>query len=248
MPPQGQVAVSAPTATKIVIADDHPLFRDALRRILSAQRDFEVVAEASDGKEALEFCREYQPEVVLMDLHMPTMGGIEATQAIKRELPQVIVLVLTAFEDAYYLAEALRAGAAGYLLKHAHADELVKAIRAVLSGESPIDPQLGAQLLLRLHQQQQDQERAVKPSPTGSPRQARPEQELLDSLSPRELEVLRLIARGQTNHQIAQNLFISIYTVKKHVRRVITKLGASDRTQAALLAIELGVSFINGGA
>jgi DNA-binding NarL/FixJ family response regulator len=232
---------------RILIADDHPLARKGIRAMLESEPNLEVVGEAENGREALELCRLHRPEVVLMDVRMPEMDGLAATRAIKQEFPYAIVMILTSFEDPDYLSEAIEAGAAGYVLKDASQPQMIDALRGVLSGESPINPRLGAQLLLRLHGRIHEEER-VDQSPTGRPPEDGPERALLESLSPRELEVLRLIAKGQTNQQIAQNLFISIYTVKKHVQRIITKLGVSDRTQAAVLSVRLGLHFIDGGA
>jgi DNA-binding NarL/FixJ family response regulator len=191
-----------------------------------------------------------QPELVLMDVHMPVMDGIAATREIKRELPLTIVLMLTALEDPELLSEALRAGAAGYVLKYVGKEGLVDAIRRVLSGEFPIDPTLSSQLLIRLYSQKQqnpdDLIPVQPPSQHARTEGVQPQHPLLESLSPRELEVLRLIAKGQHNQQIADYLHISVNTVKNHVRRVMKKLKVSDRTQAAVLAIELGLREVHG--
>lgn len=231
--------------SRIVIADDHPLYRDALKRMLSEASDFSVVGEAADGREALDLCRRLHPALVLMDVRMPVMDGIAATREIKRELPLTIVLMLTALEDPELLSEALKAGAAGYVLKYALKEELVDAIRRVLSGEFPIDHTLSSQLLMRLYSQKQqdpDDLLALQP-PTQHARTegVQSQHPLLESLSLRELEVLKLIAKGLHNQQIADNLHISLNTVKNHVCRVMNKLKVSDRTQAAVLAIELGL-------
>jgi len=234
---------------RIIIADDHPLYRDALRQMLDAHAGLRVVAEADNGRAAVELCRRLGPELVLMDVHMPTMDGIAATREIKRELPLTIVLMLTALEDPQLLSEALRAGAGGYVLKHAGREELVAAIRRAISGELPIDPALGCELLRHLYTQTPQEDPTAGPAhPSGNPVEQRAQQEhpLLASLTPREKEVLRLIARGQTNQQIANNLHVSLNTVKSHVRRVMNKLNVSDRTQAAVLAIEMGLRVMNG--
>ena len=234
---------------RIVIVDDHPLYRDALRQMLDRQPGLKVVAEAANGRDAVELCRRRQPDVVLMDVRMPVMDGIAATRKIKQELPLTIVLMLTALEEPQLLSEALRAGAGGYVLKHAGREEVVAAIRRALSGELPIDPALGCELLRHLYTQTRPEEPIADPTdPSGSPVEQRAQQEhpLLASLTPREEEVLSLIARGQTNQQIANNLHVSLYTVKSHVRRLMNKLKVSDRTQAAVLAIELGLRVING--
>jgi DNA-binding NarL/FixJ family response regulator len=242
------VGNNATLRARIVIADDHPLYRDALRQMLDRHPNLTVVAEAANGRDAVELCRRRQPELVLMDVRMPTMDGIAATRVIKQELPLTIVLMLTALEDPQLLSEALRAGAGGYVLKHAGREEVVAAIRRALSGELPIDSALSCELLRRLYTQTYQEEPTADPTdPTGSPVERRAQQEhpLLASLTPREEEVLRLIARGQTNQQIANNLHVSLNTVKSHVRRLMTKLKVSDRTQAAVLAIEMGLQVIN---
>jgi len=215
--------------------------------MLDGYPDLRVVAEAENGRDAIEVCRRLPPELVLMDVRMPTMDGIAATREIKRELPLTIVLILSALEDPQLLSEALRAGAAGYILKGTRNEELVAAIRRVLSGEYALDPALGSEVLRHLYTQTRQGEAAAHPThPSGRADEQRAQQPLLASLTPREEEVLGLIARGQTNRQIANNLYVSLNTVKKHVRRVMSKLNVSDRTQAAVLAIELGLRVVNG--
>jgi DNA-binding NarL/FixJ family response regulator len=220
---------SEDTPLRIVLADDHPLVRDALRRTLDTQPDMDVVGEASDGQEAVELCISLRPDLVLMDVRMPNLDGLEATRQIKKEVPGTIVLILTASDWPYDLSEALKAGAAGYMLKVAPIPETIDAVRKVAAGESPLNQELAAQLLRRL----------VEDVPKG---RRIPEGDLLlESLTPREAEMLRLMTRGYTNQQLARNLHISVSTVKKHVRSVISKLGVSDRTQAAVRAVELGL-------
>jgi DNA-binding NarL/FixJ family response regulator len=217
------------THSRIVVVDDHPLMRDALARALDEQPDLEVVGEASDGLEAVELCRRLEPELVLMDVMMPRMDGLEATRQIKEELPRTIVLVLTAIDDPALLSDALKAGAAGYVLKGATTTEILGAVRKVLAGESPLDQDVATRLLMRLVEE--------TPVKNGLPKNDPPP----GMLSPRETEVLRLVAGGYTNQQIARRLLISVSTVKKHVRNLISKLGVSDRTQAAVRAVELDV-------
>jgi DNA-binding NarL/FixJ family response regulator len=220
---------SEDTPLRIVLADDHPLVRDALRRTLDTQPDMDVVGEASDGQEAVELCISLRPDLVLMDVRMPNLDGLEATRQIKKEVPGTIVLILTASDWPYDFSEALKAGAAGYMLKVAPIPETIDAVRKVAAGESPLNQELAAQLLRRL----------VEDVPKG---RRIPEGDLLlESLTPREAEMLRLMTRGYTNQQLARNLHISVSTVKKHVRSVISKLGVSDRTQAAVRAVELGL-------
>ena len=232
-----------PTPAQIIIADDHPLYRSAVRGTLEEYSgSWEVVAEAADGLEALELCRSSRPDLVLMDVGMPRMGGLEATRAIKQELPRTIVLIMTALEEPDHLAEALRAGAAGYVTKTAPPQQIVEAVRQALDGEYPLNHEIAKRLLLDLVDEEHKERR---------PSQSTPESPLIggeyagealpSSLSAREVEVLRLVARGQTNQQIAENLLLSVSTVKKHVRQIISKLGVSDRTQAAIQALELGL-------
>ena len=218
------------TVSRIVVVDDHPLMRSALGQMLSTQADLEVVGEASDGPEAVELCRRLRPDLVLMDVSMPRMDGLEATRQIKVELPRTIVLVLTASDYPRDLSEALKAGAAGYILKTAPTTQTLQAIRKVLAGEVPLEQDVSTRLLMNL------MERAPK-------EEERPheEQSLRDSLTPREIEVLTLTAQGHTNQQMAHALRISVSTVKKHLRGVVSKLGVADRTQAAVRAFELGV-------
>jgi len=235
--------------TRIVIADDHPLFRSALRTLLEESGEVEVVAEATDGKETLGLSRRLRPDLVLMDLIMPKMDGVAATRAIKAELPQTVVLVMTASEDSEDLLSALRVGASGYVLKSADPEDIIEAVHKALEGEFPLDQELAKRLLLRLSQEKQErQEEEVSPVPEvpttqepGATHAAAANREL----SPREAEVLELIAHGRTNEQIARELLLSTSTVKNHVGRILSKLGASDRTEAAIMAIEVGLISIS---
>lgn len=218
---------------RLLITDDHALVRDGLRSMLEDEPGLEVVGEAANGREALELCRSLAPDLVLMDVRMPEMDGLEATRVIKQELPSISILMVTMHENPDYLLEALSAGAAGYVLKGASGDRLVNAIDRTLKGESPLNQELAAQLLRRL---------ADKRGEEGQPPpQPQRRGDLGEKLTPRETEVLGLLARGQSNRQIAQTLTISRSTVKVHVERVIRKLEVSDRTQAAVRAIELGI-------
>ena len=225
---QHETSESAPPGSRpgrVIIADDHELARLGLRTMLEPEPDLEVVGEAATGREAVELSRRLEPDLVLMDIRMPDVDGLVATRAIKEELPRVSILIVTLSEDPDYLLEALRVGAAGYVLKDASRREVVAAVRQVLSGESPLDPKLAAQLIRRLAHQTPPKDQLAKHG---------------DELTQRELDVLRLVAEGKTNAEIAQSLFVSVGTVKVHVERIINKLGVSDRTQAAVRGVELG--------
>jgi two-component system, NarL family, response regulator LiaR len=228
----GRAQVEGPA--RILIADDHDLVREGLRAVLSGEADLEVVGEATDGQEALRMCRSLRPDLVLMDVRMPKSDGLEATRAIKEEMPQVSVVMVTMHENPDYLLEAIRAGAAGYILKDAEGERLVGAVRRTLNGESPLAQELAMQLLVRMANETQED---GPPSPKADKRQ----ESIPGGITLREVEVLRLLAQGRTNPAIAQELGISRGTVKIHVQHIIAKLGVSDRTQAAVRAIELGL-------
>jgi len=221
---------------RLVLADDHHLLRRGFRSLLSGEPGLEVVGEASTGLEAIELCRRLVPDLVLMDVRMPEMDGITATRRIKDEQPGVSVLMVTMHENPDYLLEALDAGAAGYVLKDAPAERLINAVHRTLDGESPLNQELATRLLRQLAEEKQN-----TPSHT-PPKHHEP---LEDALTPRETEVLELLTTGQTNQQIAQTLTISRGTAKVHVERIIRKLGVSDRTQAAVRALELGFTSLD---
>jgi DNA-binding NarL/FixJ family response regulator len=226
---------------RLIIVDDYALVRRGLGSMLAGEPDLEVSGEAANGREALELCRRLKPELVLMDVTMPEMDGLEATWAIKRELPTTSVIIVTIHANPDYLFEALKAGAAGYVLKDATLEEVLTAVRQVLGGEFPLDPVLAARLLRRLAREN-NKERPGGGPPSEEPLKS-PEflQPFAAELTRREIEVLRLLAQGHTNREIAQNLVLSSGTVKVHVQRIIRKLGVSDRTQAAVRATELGL-------
>ena len=208
------------TAIRVLIADDHAVVRQGLRTFLDLQEDVEVVGEAGDGHEALDAARATRPDVVLMDVVMPELDGVEATRRIVAELPGTRVLALTSFLDEDRVLPAVRAGATGYLLKDVQPAELVRAIRTVHEGGALLHPAVTARVMAAL---------------TDADAPAAPE-----ALTPREHEVLRLIARGLPNKLIARELGIAEKTVKAHVGSVLRKLGVHDRTQAALLAVRSG--------
>ncbi|MDP8950600.1 MAG: response regulator transcription factor [Actinomycetota bacterium] len=227
---------SGPPA-RVLIADDHMLVRDGYRLMLDREEDLEVVGEAANGREAVELCRRLHPDLVLMDVRMPEMDGLAATREIKVESPTTSVLVVTTYDNPDYLFEAVEAGAAGYVLKDAPKSQLLDAVRRTLGGESPLNQELAMQLISRFTRE------ARKPdeSPPARPQRRGARAPALEALTPRELEVLQLLAQGKSNPQIAQELVISRLTAKTHVERIIRKLEVSDRTQAALRAIELGL-------
>ena len=251
---------------RLLIADDHALVREGLRTMLSGEDGIEVIAEAHDGQQALEVCRELEPDLVLMDVRMPVMDGLEATKRIKAEMPRTSVMMVTMHENPDYLFEAVKAGAAGYVLKDASGERLLGAVRRTLEGESPLNQELAMRLLKRLAKESSSGEGGAEGGSKGvaeetpeetqeqerEPLASRPEAHQagsslsgqsngagqIETLTPREVEVLKLLSQGQTNPQIAQNLLFSVSTVKAQVRSILSKLGVSDRTQAAVRAIE----------
>jgi two-component system response regulator DegU len=217
--------------TRLAIVDDHDLAREGLKDMLADEPDIEVIGEASNGREALLLCSRLKPDLMLMDVRMPEMDGLAATREIKQRYPSVSVLVVTMHENPDYLLEALKAGAAGYVLKDAPQEEVTEAVRRVREGESPLDPELAARLLRRLASEGAGRGRATT---RGGPAP-------MELLTPRELEVLKLMKLGRTNRQIAEDLVISVGTAKNHVEHIIAKLGVSDRTQAVVKALELQI-------
>ncbi len=209
---------------RVLIVDDHHVVRRGLLFFLKTQKDIEIVAEATNGKEAVELVKEYKPNVVLMDLVMPEMDGIEATKIIKELYPSTNVIILTSFSDKDYVIPAIRAGATGYQLKDVEPDELVKAIRAVHLGENQLHPKVTTHVMTHLMHGDKSQSNS------------------LDELTKRELEVLAEIARGKSNKEIASSLVITEKTVKTHVSNILSKLQLQDRTQAALYAVKNGIS------
>jgi DNA-binding NarL/FixJ family response regulator len=213
---------------RLIIADDHALLRSGIMSMLAGEPDLDVVGEAADGIEALEMCRRLLPDLVLMDVRMPKMDGLAATRAIKEELPRTSVVMVTMQDDPDYLFEAVIAGAAGYVLKGATPEQLTEAVRQVLNGEFLLDQRLTIDLL-RSMADRGKADLLSRPEPLAEP------------LTARETEILQLLAQGRTNPQIARELVVSPGTVKNHVHHIIAKLEVSDRTQAAVRAIELGL-------
>jgi DNA-binding NarL/FixJ family response regulator len=208
---------------RVILADDHAVVRKGIREFLEEEGDIVVVAEAADGSQAADLVAQHQPDVAVLDIQMPGVGGIEATRRIKADHPSVRVLILTAYDDDPYIFALLHAGASGYILKTAESGELVRAVRAVHRGESALDPAVAQKVVQQLT--------------TGRPLGA---QASVEALTERELEVLRLAAKGQTNKAIGQSLDISDRTVQGHLANIYGKLNVSSRTEAVTEALKLG--------
>jgi DNA-binding NarL/FixJ family response regulator len=215
------------SSVRVLLVDDQAMFREGLRTLFSVQSDLEVVGEAGTGEEAVALVARLKPDVVLMDLRMPVLDGVAATRRITEQYPQCRVIVLTTFDDSEMVFEGLRAGAVGYLLKDASSEKLFEAVRAAARGESFLSPSVAAKVVSEFA-------RLSRRTAAGS-------EALIEPLTDRELEVLRLVGTGATNKQIGRALMIAEGTVKNHLTSVYGKLGVSDRTQAALKARELGL-------
>jgi DNA-binding NarL/FixJ family response regulator len=217
--------VQPPRPITVLVADDQRLMRQGLRVILAAEPDITVVAEAADGREAISLVARYAPAVALLDIRMPAMDGLEAARQVIALHPATRVVILTTFDADDYVYEALRAGVSGFLLKDAPADQLITAVRCAAAGDALIDPAVTRRLISRF---------AALARPPSSP------PERLQALTARERDVLRLMAAGQSNNEIARSLVIEENTVKTHVSRILMKLGLRDRVQAVVLAYESG--------
>jgi DNA-binding NarL/FixJ family response regulator len=211
---------------RLLICDDQAIVCEGLRAILEGVRQIEVVGVANNGVDAIELTRTTQPDLVLMDLKMPRMNGIQATKAIREQFPDVRILVLTTYDEDEWVLDAIRSGAAGYVLKDTPQEDLLKAIVETMKGWSHIDPQVAPKLLKHV---------------TDQGDRVLPDRKLISHLSEREREVLGLLASGLSNAEIAQRLFLSDGTVKNYVSIIFSKLGVADRTQAAILAIRAGL-------
>ncbi len=219
---------------RVLIADDQPVVRDGLAMLLGLLDDVEIVATAADGVEAVERARAERPDIVLMDLRMPRLEGAEATRQILASVPETRVLVLTTYADDEFLFPALHAGARGYLTKDATAEEIEHAIRALVAGQTHLDPAIQQRLVAAvLDRATADQPQTTAPSA--------PRADLPDELTPREVEVLKLIAAGLSNREIADGLVLSNATVKTHINRIFYKTGARDRAQAVRYAYQHGL-------
>jgi len=215
---------------RLVIADDIPLFREMLVHTLEEEEDIEIIAHASNGLEAVEACRLHRPHIILLDVEMPKMNGVEATKVIRAECPSTRLVILTAYEDDQLILELIQAGATGYLVKDTHVDEVVKAIRVAHDGESLIQPRVAQKILkmmVAMPSAGNDVDKAV--------------QEKLESLTAREREVLEGIAKGLNNKELAELFCIGHTTVKTHVNRMMQKLELRDRVEAVLFALEAGL-------
>jgi len=212
---------------KVLIVDDHRVVREGLSAILKSKENIQVLGEAQDGQEAIEKARSLLPDVVLMDVSMPKMTGVEATRIIKREFPHIGIIALTMYEEQQYIFDLVRGGATGYLLKDSDSDQIVKAIQSVYRGDSLIHPAVASKILAEFSLMTQK-----KGKKSGW---------VEHDLTEREITVLRLVADGKTNKEIANNLDLSEKTVKNHVRNIFHKLQVYDRTQAAILAIRKGL-------
>jgi len=207
----------------VLVADDHTLFREGVRKMLEAEEDMEVVGEAATGREALEQARTLMPDVILMDIKMPDLDGIEATRTLHREMPHIGIIFVTMFQDDEFIFRGLQAGGRGYILKDSDPDTMLRAIRAVAHGESLLGPTIAQKALRQF---------------SNLPGKQVP---IADELTPRELEVLTLIAEGLSNRKIAGRLVISEKTVKNHINNIFSKLHLQDRSQAMLYAIRKGL-------
>ncbi len=209
---------------RILLADDHDLFREGLASLINAQPDLEVVGQATDGLEALALAHEHHPDLIIMDIRMPVSDGLEATRLIRADWPEARIVILTVHDEDEKLFEAIKSGASGYMLKNTNSAGFLEGVRSALAGEAPLPPKLGASLL------EEFARLANKPSPTTPP----PE------LTPREREILEHLAAGSTDKEIASQLALSLHTVKTHVRNILSKLHAVNRRQAADLATRAG--------
>ncbi|WP_366923031.1 response regulator transcription factor [Metallumcola ferriviriculae] len=205
---------------RILIADDHALIRQGLGKILSMEPQLEVVAEAANGTKAVDMTREFRPDVVLMDINMPGMNGLEATRIIKGEFPLTEIIALTIHDDEEYVFEMVNAGVSGYVLKDIDAEILVEAVKDVVQGKSIIHPSITTKILDKFQQMSKGEKEEASP------------------LTPREMEVLTAITMGLSNKEIGDRLFISDKTVKNHITNIFRKLNVSDRTQAAVFALK----------
>jgi NarL family two-component system response regulator LiaR len=215
--------------TRILIADDHAMLREGMRNLLEKEKDFELVGEAADGEEAVQLAAKLKPDIVIMDIVMPKLNGVEATKQIKQVSPATALLILTAYSDIRYIIGLLEAGACGYLLKNSPGNDVIRAIRAVRSGESVLDSEVTHKLVQRLA--------SLSKGPD--------ERETGGQLTAREIEILKWAARGLSNKELSEKLFISLRTVKAHMTNIFNKLGCSSRTDAIIKGLKQGYIDLN---
>ncbi|ARK32188.1 response regulator [Halalkalibacter krulwichiae] len=221
---------------KIVIIDDHQLFREGVKRILSMESNFEVVADGHDGSQALELVKLYRPDVILMDINMPEMNGVEATKELVKAFPNIKVLILSIHDDESYVTHVLKTGASGYLLKEMDADALIEAVKVVASGGAYIHPKVTHNLIKEYRRLAKEDDLHEESIGYREVEYRKP----LHILTRRECEVLQLMTDGQSNRAIGETLFISEKTVKNHVSNILQKMNVNDRTQAVVEAIKKG--------
>jgi NarL family two-component system response regulator LiaR len=209
---------------KIIVCDDQAIVRDGLVMLIKLEKDVQVIGTAQDGAEVMELLEKERPDLILMDLKMPVMNGVEATRRIKTKYPEVKILVLTTYDDDQWVFDAIQAGASGYLLKDTPREKLIEAVRGTITGKSYLDPAITGKVLEQV-----------------SSHQTQPATFITNKLTDREIEILRLLAKGLSNTDIADRLFLSEGTVRNHVSAILTKLEVSDRTQAAVIAIQHGL-------
>lgn len=230
---EGILAMISQDVIKIALIDDHKLFREGVKRILSFEPAFDVVAEAGDGRDAKEIVEKYRPDIILMDINMPQINGIEATKQLLEDNPDLKVIILSIHDDENYVTHALQSGAQGYLLKEMDTDSLMEAIKVVYDGGSYLHPKVTHNLV-------QEYRRLVKNSQTENSVAEMEYRKPLHLLTKRECQVLQLLSEGQSNRKIAETLVISEKTVKNHVSNILQKMNVNDRTQAVVTAIRNG--------
>lgn len=229
-----------PNRVKLILADDHQLFREGLKRIINMEDDMEVVGECGDGIQVIELCNEIQPDVVLMDINMPLENGVVATERLKLIFPDIKIIILSIHDDESYVFETLRKGASGYLLKDMEAESLINAIRSVVAGHAYIHPKVTGKLINQLRRMTYLDHTGVAGGNPAYDSARRYIDSQSSPLTKREAEVLRLMAEGRSNKSIGEYLYISEKTVKNHVSSILQKMEVDDRTQAVIIAIKNG--------
>jgi len=215
---------------KILIADDHAIFREGLRELIGHWDDFQVIGEAGNGRDALHLCRKYPPDIILMDVNMPEMGGVEATRRIRSEFPAVRVVMLTMSVDENDLFEAIKAGAQGYVLKDVHARQLHNSLRGVMQGDTPLSGPVAAKILAEFRQMKPPEHESLS------------SEEQLEALTEREISILQYVVDGLTNAEIGEKLFLSEQTIKKFLSSIMQKLHVNNRVQIAAHALREGLA------